>query len=107
MACRPDEQNRLTVIADASMGTPARRLAMRATFMPCSASGMAQPRMTSSTSPGSMPGARFSASAMTVAPSSSGRVARRVPLGAFPTGVRTADTITASVTGLSFASLAS
>ena len=48
IACRPDEQKRLMVTADASTGTPARRLAMRATFSPCSASGIAQPRITSS-----------------------------------------------------------
>ena len=38
--------------ADADTGTPARRLAMRATFSPCSASGIAQPRITSSISDG-------------------------------------------------------
>ena len=43
-------------------GTPARRLAMRATFSPCSASGIAQPMITSSISDGSRPGARRSAS---------------------------------------------
>ena len=32
------------------MGRPARKLATRATFIPCSASGMAQPRITSSIS---------------------------------------------------------
>src|SRR5581483_11629582 len=69
---------------------------MRATFMPCSASGIAQPRVTSSTSDAWTPGARFSASAMTVAAISSGRVPRSVPFGALPTGVRTAETITAS-----------
>ena len=46
----PDAQKRLTVTADAVCGTPARRLAMRATFRPCSASGIAQPRITSSIS---------------------------------------------------------
>ena len=50
IACKPDEQNRLIVTADAETGIPARRLAIRATFSPCSASGIAQPRMTSSTS---------------------------------------------------------
>ena len=90
IACRPDEQKRLTVTADAVTGMPARRLAMRATFSPCSASGIAQPRITSSTSAGSSPGARASASAMTVAAISSGRVYRSVPLGALPTAVRTA-----------------
>ena len=43
IACSPDEQKRLTVTADASIGTPARRLAMRATLRPCSPSGIAQP----------------------------------------------------------------
>ena len=32
IACRPDEQKRLMVTADAVTGMPARRLAMRATF---------------------------------------------------------------------------
>ncbi len=53
IACRPEEQKRLMVMAEISTGKPARSDAMRATFMPCSASGMAQPRMTSSISLGS------------------------------------------------------
>jgi hypothetical protein len=96
IACRPDEQKRLTVTAEAATGMPARRLAMRATFMPCSASGIAQPRITSSTSDGSIPGARLSASAMAADASSSGRVPLSVPPGALPTAVRVADTMTAS-----------
>src|SRR5437762_411745 len=96
MAWRPDEQNRLMVTADASTGMPARRLAMRATLSPCSASGIAHPRITSSISAGETPGARFSASPMQTAASSSGRVDRRDPDGALPTAVRTAETITAS-----------
>ena len=92
----PDEQNRLTVTADAVTGTPARRLAIRATFSPCSASGIAHPMITSSTSAGSSPGARRRASAITTAPISSGRVALSAPFGAFPTAVRTALTMTAS-----------
>src|SRR5476649_2164298 len=96
IACRPEEQKRFTVTADALTGIPARKLAMRATFIPCSASGIAQPRITSSISAGSMPGARFSASAIAIAPSSSGRVPRSVPPGALPEAVRTAETITAS-----------
>src|SRR3954462_6793162 len=75
---------------------PARRLAIRATFMPCSASGIAQPMITSSTSAASIPGARLSASAIAEAPSSSGRVPRSVPPGALPAAVLTAETITAS-----------
>ncbi len=96
MACSPDEQNRFTVTADALTGTPARRLAILATLRPCSASGIAHPRMTSSISDGSIPGARRNASEMTTAAISSGRVALSVPFGAFPTAVRTAETITAS-----------
>src|SRR5947207_4763121 len=69
---------------------------MRATFIPCSASGIAQPRITSSISAGAIAGVRRKASAMATAASSSGRVPRSVPFGAFPTGVRTAETITAS-----------
>src|SRR5919107_5711872 len=93
---RPDEQKRFTVTAEAVTGTPARRLAIRATLSPCSASGIAQPRITSSTSAGSSPGARRSASPITAAPISSGRVTRSAPFGALPTAVRTALTITAS-----------
>ena len=59
--------------------SPARMLAMRATFRPCSASGIAQPRITSSISAGSRPGARRSASAMTIAARSSGRVRAQGP----------------------------
>src|ERR1044072_6833604 len=55
IAGSPDEQKRFTVTADASTGTPARRLAMRATFNPCSASGIAHPRITSSLSPAARP----------------------------------------------------
>ena len=50
MDCRPDAQKRLMVMAAASIGMPARSEAVRATFIPCSASGMAQPMMTSSIS---------------------------------------------------------
>jgi len=97
MACSPDEQNRLIVTAEASVGMPARKLAILATFIPCSLSGMAHPRMTSSTSTGSIPLARDNASVITVAAISSGLVVRSIPLGALPTAVRTADTITATV----------
>ena len=96
IAWSPDEQKRLTVIADVDTGSPARSAAIRATFNPCSASGMAQPKITSSISAGSTPGARASASRMTIAASSSGRVVRSAPFGALPTGVLTAETRTAS-----------
>src|SRR6185436_3651489 len=95
--CRPDEQKRLIVIALVSTGRPARIAAARATFIPCSASGIAQPMMTSSISESSRPGTRLAASLITAAPISSGRVFLNVPFGALPTAVRTADTITASL----------
>ena len=44
MVWRPLEQKRLTVTPPTLSGIPARRAARRATFRPCSASGMAQPR---------------------------------------------------------------
>jgi hypothetical protein len=69
---------------------------MRATFIPCSASGMAQPTMTSLMSLPSTPGARRRTSLMTAAAMSSGRTVRRAPFGALPTAVRVAETITAS-----------
>jgi len=75
---------------------PARNDAMRATFIPCSASGMAQPRITSSISFLSNCGTRSSAPRMAMAASSSGRVVRKVPLNARPTGVRTDEAITTS-----------
>src|ERR1700756_4967591 len=96
MDCKPDEQKRLIVIADDSTGKPARRDEIRATLIPCSASGIAQPRITYSISLGSRPPARATASLMTSAPRSSGRVVRNAPFEALPTAVRTALTITAS-----------
>src|SRR5207249_2654669 len=96
MDCKPEEQKRFIVIADTSGGNPARRLAMRATFIPCSASGMAQPKITSSISEDLSSGVRWMAFAMTVAAISSGRMSFRVPLLALPTGVLNAVTTTAS-----------
>src|ERR1700691_3357633 len=78
------------------MGRPARSEIRRAMFWPCSASGIAQPMMTSSISLGSRVGTRSTAPRTAIAPRSSGRVKRSVPLGAFPTAVRTALTTTAS-----------
>src|SRR5271156_292924 len=96
MACSPEEQKRLMVIAADSTGSPARKEAIRATFMPCSPSGMAQPITTSSTSLGSSPFAWATASLITMAPRSSGREVRSVPFADFPTAVLTELTITAS-----------
>src|ERR1019366_8587316 len=107
IACKPEEQNRLIVTADPSTGSPARSEAMRATFIPCSASGMAQPRMTSSISLGSSCGTRSSAPLIATAANSSGRVARSVPLYARPTGVRTEETTTTSRMGQFYSAEAS
>ena len=95
-ACRPEEQKRLIVTAEASTGMPARKLEMRATFMPCSPSGIAHPMITSSIDDGSSCGTRSRAPLMATAPSSSGRITLRVPRGALPTAVLTAETMTAS-----------
>src|SRR5438876_1116234 len=67
IACNPEEQKRLMVIAEHSTGNPARSDAILATFIPCSASGMAQPRMTSSISLLSSCGTRSRAPLMTAA----------------------------------------
>ena len=64
MACMPEEQKRFTVTPPVVTGRPARSAAWRAMFCPVAPSGSAQPRITSSTSPGSMP-ARWTALAMT------------------------------------------
>src|SRR6202034_4026924 len=91
-----EAQSRLTVAPGISTGSPARRAAMRAMFQPCSPSGCAQPRMTSSIVDLSRAGPRASTPLIAVAARSSGRVVESAPLGAGPTGVRTAATRTAS-----------
>jgi hypothetical protein len=96
IVCRPDEQKRFTVWAGTSSGSPARWAASLATFMPWVPSGMAQPRITSSTSAGSRPEARRSASAMAAPAMSSGLDVRSAPFGARPTAVRAPATSTAS-----------
>ncbi len=97
MVCDPEEQKRLTVTAGTSCGSPARKPAMRATFVPDSPSGVAQPMITSSIVSGGSAGTRRSRSSMTAAAMSSGLVVRRLPRGALPTAVRTPATITASL----------
>ena len=66
-------QKRLMVAAPAVMGIPARKLTMRARFMPCSPSGMAQPTSTSSRADQSA--SRGLMASSTTAPRYSGRVA--------------------------------
>ena len=95
-ACTPDEQNRLIVMPDTVLGNPASKRPMRATFMPCSASGIAQPTITSSMILVSIPGHCASADFSTCASMSSGRTFLNMPRGALPTGVRVAATMYAS-----------
>ncbi len=89
MACRPEAQNRFTVWPGTSTGRPARSAATRATFIPASPSGNAQPRITSSTRRASTR-VRSSRARMTEAARSSGRTSRSFPFFALPPGVRTA-----------------
>src|ERR1019366_4413484 len=98
IACKPELQNRLMVMAGTESGSPARRVACRAIFPPASPSGMAQPRMTSSTSSFAA-GYRSSSARITVAARSSGRAWRSAPRGALPTAVRRQSIITASLIG--------
>ncbi len=60
-AVSPDAQNRLTVTPPTECGSPASSAPMRATFRPCSASGIAQPTIASSIVFGSSPGTWASA----------------------------------------------
>ena len=92
-ACRPEEQKRLMVCAATTSGRPASSTPMRATFMPCSPSGMAQPMMASSMRLVSMPGHCSTTALSTWASISSGRVLRKTPRGALPTGVRVVATM--------------
>ena len=87
-ACSPDEQKRFIVIAGTVIGRPARRTARRATFMPCSASGKAQPTTTSSMTAGSNWGTFSRKPWIRRASNSSGRVCRKVPRPDRPTAVR-------------------
>ena len=86
-ACIDEPQNRLTVVAAARSGSPARKPIRRATFRPCSPSGKAQPTITSSIACGSIRVRSISA-ATTWAASSSGRTRARLPLWAGWNGER-------------------
>ena len=79
MVCEPEEQKRLTVTAGTLSGRPARSDAMRATFVPDSPSGVAQPRITSSIGSGASCGVCASSARITSAAMSSGRVVRSDP----------------------------
>src|ERR1035438_555137 len=93
---RPELQKRLMVTPVVVTGRPARRAAIRAMLLPDSASGMAQPRITSSMSSLGTCGYLARSARITMAARSSGRVLRSAPRVAFPTGVRRQSTMTAS-----------
>src|SRR5215510_46365 len=96
IACKPDEQNRLTVTAETLTGKPASKDATRATFVPCTPAGKPQPAMTSSTSTGFSSGVLRRTSAMQWASWSSGRVRLNEPRNDLASGVRELATTTAS-----------
>src|SRR5215510_825300 len=96
IVCRPDEQNRLTVMPEVVTGQPARIAICRAMLRPVAPSGLAHPMITSSISAGSRCArsmAAHSARAPIVAP----WVILKAPRQLLASGVRAVDTITASV----------
>ena len=95
-AVRPDAQKRFTVTPPTLFGKPASSAPMRATFSPCSASGIAQPTIASSITLVSSPGTCATADLIACTSSSSGRVFLNIPRGALPIGVRLAATMYAS-----------
>ncbi len=92
-AVTPEAQKRLTVTPPTVFGRPASSAPMRATFSPCSPSGIAQPTIASSISDVSRPGTCATADLIACTSSSSGRVFLNTPRGALPIGVRLAATI--------------
>src|SRR5580658_3335765 len=100
MAMRPELQKRLIVSPGTVTGNPARMAASRAMLWPVAPSGLAQPRITSSTSPGSS-FARSTAFWMTWPAKSAPWVLLKAPRAALPMGVRAVETTTASLMGLS------
>ena len=95
MVCRPDEQKRLTVMPPVLTGQPARSAIWRAMLAPVAPSGLAQPMMTSSTSPAVDAGARdrrLQRVAASVAP----WVMLNAPFHDLAKAVRAVETMTAS-----------
>src|ERR1700733_710505 len=97
MACKPEEQKRLMVVAATDVGNPASIAETRATFCPCEPWGCAHPRTTSSISFRSSFGVLRNTSLMQCAASSSGRVILNSPRNDFASAVRELDTTTASL----------
>src|SRR5271154_2075480 len=94
--CKPEEQNRFTVVPATVTGRPAMMAAIRATFDPWGPWGWAQPRITSSISAGSSFGVFFRTSLIQWAARSSGRVMLKDPRNDFAKPVRELATMTAS-----------
>jgi hypothetical protein len=78
-AFRPEPHKRLIVVAATSCGSPASRLAMRATLRLSSPAWLAQPSITSSTAAQSTPGLRAINAEMGIAARSSVRTGARPP----------------------------
>src|SRR4029077_11116594 len=95
IVCSPDEQNRFTVIPEVVTGQPARIAICRALLRPGAPSGVAQPMMTSSMSPGSRP-ARSIACRSAWPPIVAPWVMLNAPRQLLQSGVRAVETITAS-----------
>src|ERR1700756_1397347 len=95
-AVTPDAQKRFTVTPPTVFGKPDSSAPMRATFSPCSASGIAQPTIASSITLVSSPGTCATADLIAWTSNSSGRVFLNAPRGALPIGVRLAATMYAS-----------
>src|SRR5262245_35901408 len=96
MVCSPEEQKRFTVIPGTVSGQPARIAIWRAMFQPVAPSGLAQPMITSSTSPAPS-FARSSAALTTWPPIFAPWVKLSAPRQLLVSGVRAVETITASV----------
>ena len=93
---KPEAQYRLIVTPGTlSVSNPIKEI-IRATFSPCSASGVALPTITSSISSLSRLGTAETRFLITSAANSSARVKRNTPRGAFPTAVLYAAIIYAS-----------
>ena len=88
IACMEEPQKRLTVVPATLWGRPASSPVSRATFSPCSPSGMAQPTIRSSISPPGTP-VFCSRPWITAASMSSGRTRVSAPLAAKWKGERT------------------
>src|SRR5262245_8892816 len=95
IVCRPDEQNRLTVMPDVVTGQPARIAICRAMLRPVAPSGFAQPMITSSISAGSR-FARLIAHDSAWPPMVAPCVMLNAPRQLLQSGVRTVATMTAS-----------